>query len=169
MRFYYGRYVLIKRLASIPARYGRDRWRKKMGGARYPRPPEIVDMSIEDVEQSYVARFRDCKPGAAFEDTNVGGCRRAEHRFIGGGDSGKHNHTNAVPPPGFTPRIMYLEHGRGNAAHNSRCRRSICRLQGNLDPVRRTYEPPASDNVPQGLGPYRISARYHSRPYQQQP
>ena len=62
-----------------------------MSVARHPRPPELVGVPIEDIMQKYVGRFREKKPDwAAFEDAKIEGFKRAQHRFIGAGGSGKH-------------------------------------------------------------------------------
>ena len=89
-----------------------------MSVARHPRPAELQGMSIEELAQRYVARFRDRKADwAAFEDAKVEGYKRAQHRFIGAGGSGKHGDATVIPPRGFTLSIMYVEPGQGNAAH----------------------------------------------------
>ena len=86
--------------------------------ARHPLPPELVGKSLEEIMQRYTARFRDRKPDwAAFEDAKIEGYKRAQHRFIGAGGSGKHGDGNAIPARGFTLSIMYVEPGQGNAAH----------------------------------------------------
>ena len=55
-----------------------------MSVARHPRPPELVDVPIEDIMQRFVGRFREKKPDwAAFEDAKIEGYKRAQHRFIG--------------------------------------------------------------------------------------
>ena len=89
-----------------------------MSVARHPRPPELVDVPIEEIMQKYVGRFREKKPDwAAFEDAKIEGYKRAQHRFIGGGGSGKHNDPTVIPPRGFTLSIMFVPPGQGNAAH----------------------------------------------------
>jgi oxalate decarboxylase/phosphoglucose isomerase-like protein (cupin superfamily) len=106
---------------------------EKMREARHPRPPEIADLSLEDVLQRYVARFRDRKPDwAAFEDAKIEGYKRAQHRFIGAGGSGKHDDGNIVPPRGFTLSIMYVEPGQGNAAHTHEVEEVFFVLKGFL-------------------------------------
>ena len=57
-----------------------------MAVARHPRPPELVNASIEDIMDQYVARFKDRIPDwEAFEDAKIEGWKRAQHRFIGAG------------------------------------------------------------------------------------
>src|ERR1700752_5436682 len=89
-----------------------------MSVARHPRPPELVDVPIEEIMHNYVGRFREKKPDwAAFEDAKIEGYRRAQHRFIGAGGSGKHADPDVIPARGFTLSIMYVPPGQGNAPH----------------------------------------------------
>jgi oxalate decarboxylase/phosphoglucose isomerase-like protein (cupin superfamily) len=102
--------------------------------ARHPLPPELEGASLEAIMQRYVARFRDRKPDwAAFEDAKVEGYRRAQHRFIGAGGSGKHADLHAIPARGFTLSIMYVPPGQGNAAHTHEVEEVFFVLQGFLD------------------------------------
>ena len=102
--------------------------------ARHPRPPELAGVPIEDIREKYVGRFRDKKPDwQAFEDAKIEGFKRAQHRFIGGGGSGKHDDQSVIPPRGFTLSIMYVEPGQGNAAHTHEVEEVFFVLQGFLD------------------------------------
>ena len=86
--------------------------------ARHARPREIADLTIDEIAQRYVARFRDREPDwHAFEDAKIEGYCRAQHRFIGAGGSGKHGDPTVIPPSGFTLSIMYVPPGQGNAPH----------------------------------------------------
>ncbi|MFL5066572.1 MAG: cupin domain-containing protein, partial [Xanthobacteraceae bacterium] len=105
-----------------------------MSVARHPRPPELVDVPIEEIMQKYVGRFREKKPDwAAFEDAKTEGYKRAQHRFIGAGGSGKHNDPTVIPAKNFTLSIMYVEPGQGNAAHTHEVEECFFVLQGFLD------------------------------------
>ncbi len=43
-----------------------------MSVARHPRPPELVDVPIEDIMHKYVGRFHEKTPdGAPFEDAKI--------------------------------------------------------------------------------------------------
>ncbi len=99
-----------------------------MSVARHPRPKELVGVPIEDIFNRYVGRFRDRKPDwAAFEDAKVEGFKRAQHRFIGAGGSGKHGDPTVIPAGNFTLSIMYVEPGQGMSVHHScpkRCGKS---------------------------------------------
>ena len=89
-----------------------------MSVARHPRASEVQGLSIEDIADRYVRQFRDIEPDwEAFEDAKIEGYKRAQHRFIGAGGSGKHGDLAVIPARGFTLSIMYVEPGQGNAAH----------------------------------------------------
>lgn len=105
-----------------------------MSVARHRRPPELVDASLEEVAKRYVARFGDRRSDwNAFEDAKVEGFRRAQHRFIGGGGSGKHGDPNAIPARGFTLSVMFVPPGQGNAAHTHEVEEVFFVLQGYLN------------------------------------
>ena len=105
-----------------------------MSVARHPRPPELEGVPIEDIMQKYVGRFREKKPDwAAFEDAKIEGYKRAQHRFIGAGGSGKHGDVAAIEPRGFTLSIMYVEPGQGNAAHTHEVEEVFFVLRGFLN------------------------------------
>ena len=104
-----------------------------MSVARHAQPAEIAKLSLEEIAEGYVARFRDRKADwEAFEDAKVDGYRRAQHRFIGAGGSGKHGTGDAIPPRGFTVSIMYVEPGEGNAPHTHEVEEVFFVLQGFL-------------------------------------
>jgi quercetin dioxygenase-like cupin family protein len=105
-----------------------------MSVARHPRPKELENASLEDIMDRYVARFRDRTPDwEAFEDAKIDGWKRAQHRFIGAGGSGKHGDPNAIPAGNFTLSIMYVEPGQGNAPHTHEVEEIFFVLQGLLD------------------------------------
>ena len=69
-----------------------------MSVARHPRPKELEGVSLEEIMKKYVGRFKDKKPDwAAFEDAKIEGFKRAQHRFIGAGGSGKHGDPDGHP------------------------------------------------------------------------
>jgi quercetin dioxygenase-like cupin family protein len=89
-----------------------------MNVARHPRPPELRDASLEEIMARYVARFCDREPDwNAFADAQIDGYRRAQHRFVGAGASGKHDAGGIVPAGNFTLSIMLVPPGQGNAPH----------------------------------------------------
>src|SRR5579871_3509532 len=104
-----------------------------MAVARHPRPKELVGVPIEDIMNRYVARFKDRIPDwNAFEDAKIEGYKRAQHRFIGAGGSGKHGDQNVIPPRAFTLSVMYVEPGQGNAAHTHEVEEIFFVLEGEL-------------------------------------
>jgi mannose-6-phosphate isomerase-like protein (cupin superfamily) len=102
-----------------------------MAVARHPRPKELEGVPLEEIMRKYVGRFRD-KTGdwAAFEDAKIEGYKRAQHRFIGAGGSGKHGDPNVIPAGNFTLSIMYVPVGQGNAAHTHEVEECFFVLQG---------------------------------------
>src|ERR1700728_4784430 len=104
-----------------------------MSVARHPRPKELEGVPLEEIMKRYVGRFKDKKPDwAAFEDAKIEGFKRAQHRFIGAGGSGKHGDPSVIPPRGFTLSIMYVNPGQGNAAHTHEVEEVFFVLQGFL-------------------------------------
>ncbi|TFL15654.1 cupin domain-containing protein [Pusillimonas caeni] len=102
--------------------------------AQHPRPPELVDASLDEIMDKFVARFSDRKADwNAFADASIDGYRRAQHRFIGAGGSGKHNDGGSIPPYGFTLSVMYLPVGQGNPAHTHEVEEVFFVLKGYLD------------------------------------
>ena len=96
-------------------------------------PPEVAGLTLEEIARRYVARFSDRKADwNAFEDAKIEGYKRAQHRFIGAGGSGKHEDQHAIPPRGFTLSVMYVEPGQGNAAHTHEVEEVFFVLQGRL-------------------------------------
>ena len=74
-----------------------------MSTARHARAPELIGVPLPEIMDRYVGRFREKKPDwAAFEDAKIEGYKRAQHRFIGAGGSGKHEDPNAIPANNFT-------------------------------------------------------------------
>jgi mannose-6-phosphate isomerase-like protein (cupin superfamily) len=102
--------------------------------ARHPRPSELEGMSIEEISDKYVARFATRRADwAAFEDAKIDGFRRAQHRFIGAGGSGKHGDATVIPARGMTLSIMFVNPGEGNAAHTHEVEEVFFVLRGHLD------------------------------------
>jgi mannose-6-phosphate isomerase-like protein (cupin superfamily) len=104
-----------------------------MAAARHPMPPDIAELSLDQIAERYIGRFRDKTPDwAAFEDAKIEGYRRAQHRFIGAGGSGKHDDPGVIPPRAFTLSIVYCPPGQGNAAHTHEVEEVFFVLQGIL-------------------------------------
>ena len=105
-----------------------------MSKARHPRPPELENASLEDMSTRFIARFRDrMADWNAFEDAKIEGFKRAQHRFIGAGGSGKHGDSSVIPARGFTLSIMFVQPGQGNASHTHEVEEVFFVLQGFLD------------------------------------
>jgi mannose-6-phosphate isomerase-like protein (cupin superfamily) len=104
-----------------------------MAKARHEMPPEIAALSLEEIAERYIGRFRDKRGDwEAFEDAKIEGYRRAQHRFIGAGGSGKHDDPTVIPARGFTLSIVYVPPGQGNAAHTHEVEEVFFVLQGYL-------------------------------------
>jgi len=105
-----------------------------MSVARHPRPPELKDATLEEIMDTYVGRFRDKVPDwEAFEDAKIEGYKRAQHRFIGAGGSGKHEDPDCIPARAHTLSIMYVEPGQGNAPHTHEIEETFFVLKGLLE------------------------------------
>ncbi|MGS0894498.1 cupin domain-containing protein [Burkholderia stagnalis] len=105
-----------------------------MATARHQRPAELAGISTKDLADRFVARFRDRAPDwAAFADAKIDGFRRAQHRFIGAGGSGKHADQSVIPARGFTLSVMFVPPGEGNAAHTHEVEEVFFVLRGFLD------------------------------------
>src|SRR6478736_4845702 len=104
-----------------------------MAAARHEMPPEIAALSLDEIAERYIGRFRDKTPDwEAFEDAKIDGYRRAQHRFIGAGGSGKHDDPSVIPPRAFTLSVIYCPPGQGNAAHTHEVEEIFFVLQGIL-------------------------------------
>lgn len=101
--------------------------------ARHPRAPELEGVSLEDIMSAYVGRFKDKTPDwNAFADADIEGNRRAQHRFIGAGASGKHGDATIIPANAFTLSIMLVPPGQGNAPHTHEIEEVFFVLEGQL-------------------------------------
>ncbi len=102
-----------------------------MAVARHAMPPDVASLSLEEIAERYIGRFRDKIPDwAAFEDAKIEGYRRAQHRFIGAGGSGKHDDPTVIPARAFTLSMMYVLPGQGNAPHTHEVEEVFFVLQG---------------------------------------
>jgi len=104
-----------------------------MNTARHARPAALEGVSLEDIMARHVGRFKDKVPDwNAFADASIEGNRRAQHRFIGAGASGKHGDASAIPAGAFTLSIMLVPPGQGNAPHTHEVEEVFFVLQGRL-------------------------------------
>lgn len=101
--------------------------------ARHSRPAHLVGVSIEEISDRYVRRFDQIQPDwEAFEDAKLEGFKRAQHRFVGAGASGKHDDDSVIPANHFTLSVMLVEPGQGNAAHTHEVEELFFVLRGIL-------------------------------------
>jgi mannose-6-phosphate isomerase-like protein (cupin superfamily) len=97
-------------------------------------PPEALSkIPLEDLLKKRVARFDRIPPDwDAFADSRVEGRRRAQHRFVGAGGSGKHDDPNVVPAEAFTLSVMKVPPGQGGSAHTHEVEEVFFVLEGRL-------------------------------------
>jgi mannose-6-phosphate isomerase-like protein (cupin superfamily) len=88
--------------------------------------------TLDELLTQQVARFTD-RTGDwdAFADARVEGYRRAQHRFIGTGASGKVD-ANVIPAEHFTLSVMFVPPGQGNAAHTHEVEEVFFILRGKV-------------------------------------
>jgi mannose-6-phosphate isomerase-like protein (cupin superfamily) len=123
-----------------------------MSVARHERPEELRESSVHEIMNKYVGRFKEKTPDwAAFEDAKIEGFKRAQHRFIGAGGSGKHNDPTVIPARNFTLSVMFVQPGQGNAAHTHEVEEVFFVLQGYLDVF---VEDEQGNRVTSRLGPW---------------
>lgn len=125
-----------------------------MNIARHPRPAKIADWSLDQIMDSHVARFADRVPDwNAFSDASIDGYRRAQHRFIGAGASGKHDDASVVPAGNFTLSIMLVPPGQGNAPHTHEVEEVFFILKGRCTVF---IDDENGDRRSQELGPWEM-------------
>jgi oxalate decarboxylase/phosphoglucose isomerase-like protein (cupin superfamily) len=123
-----------------------------MSVARHAKRPEVENLTLEQILRTYVARFADRTPDwYAFEDARIEGFKRAQHRFIGAGGSGKHDDPTVIPAKNFTLSIMFVPPGQGNAAHTHEVEECFFVLQGHLDVF---VEDESGKRITARLGPW---------------
>src|SRR5438128_2369409 len=104
-----------------------------MSVARHPRPKELEGVSIDEIMKKFVGRYSEKRADwNAFEDAKIEGFKRAQHRFIGAGGSGKHDDPTVIPAKNFTLSIMFVPPGQGNAAHTHEVEECFFVLDGKV-------------------------------------
>jgi len=127
-----------------------------MAKARHEMPPEIAVLSLDEIAKRFIGRFRDKKGDwEAFEDAKIDGYRRAQHRFIGAGGSGKHDDPTVIPARAFTLSVMYVPPGQGNAPHTHEVEEVFFVLKGYLTVF---VEDEGGRRVSRTLGPWECIA-----------
>lgn len=88
--------------------------------------------TLSELLEQRVARFVDrVADWDAFADARVEGFRRAQHRFIGAGASGKTD-GGFIPAEHFTLSVMFVPPGQGNAAHRHEVEEVFFVLRGKV-------------------------------------
>jgi mannose-6-phosphate isomerase-like protein (cupin superfamily) len=107
-------------------------WEMHMQSIKHSVAEELRDVPLEELIKKRVARFDEIEPDwDAFADSQVEGRRRAQHRFIGAGGSGKHD-PKVIPAGGFTLSIMRVPPGQGGSAHTHEVEEAFFVLDGVL-------------------------------------
>jgi mannose-6-phosphate isomerase-like protein (cupin superfamily) len=107
--------------------------------------------TLTELLKRQVARFVDRVPDwDAFADARVEGFRRAQHRFIGPGASGKSD-GRFIPAEHFTLSIMFVPPGQGNASHTHEVEEVFFVLRGT---VKVFFEDGAGQRAEAVLGPW---------------
>ncbi|AIJ26127.1 cupin domain-containing protein [Amycolatopsis methanolica] len=127
-----------------------------MGKAFHPRPPDVEKLSLQEIADTYTGRFRDkTADWDAFADARIDGYRRAQHRFIGAGGSGKVTDPTIIPARAFTLSIMFVPPGQGNAPHTHEVEEVFFVLQGHLEVF---VEDEEGNRITRTLGPWETVA-----------
>jgi len=88
--------------------------------------------ALEELLRTHVARFTDRRADwDAFADARVEGFKRAQHRFIGSGASGKADPA-VIPAQHFTLSVMFIPPGQGNAPHTHEVEEVFFILEGKV-------------------------------------
>src|SRR2546425_9347894 len=97
-----------------------------------PHTEDAMTGSLEALLRQRVARFVDRRADwDAFADARVEGYRRAQHRYIGSGASGKAD-ASVIPAEHFTLSVMFGPPGQGNAAHTHEVEEAFFILRGKV-------------------------------------
>lgn len=110
-----------------------------------------MDESLPQLLERHVARWTDrVADWDAFADARVDGYRRAQHRFIGPGASGKAD-GRFIAADHFTLSVMFVPPGQGNARHTHEVEEVFFILSGK---VKVFLEDEAGHRVETVLGPW---------------
>src|SRR5260370_17924245 len=86
--------------------------------------------ALSDLLTCQVARFTDREADwDAFADARVEGFKRAQHRFIGSGASGKAD-ASVIPAQHFTLSVMFVPPDQGNPPHTHQAEEGFFILPG---------------------------------------
>ena len=112
---------------------------------------ELLSELLERQVARWTDRFADWD---AFADARVDGYRRAQHRFIGYGASGKTD-GRFIPAEHFTLSVMFMPPGQGNAAHTHEVEEIFFVLKGFLTAF---LEDESGKRIDVRLGPWECIA-----------
>lgn len=100
---------------------------------RHQLAPELAKIPLEELMERYTKSFNEIVPDwNAFADAQMEGRRRAQHRFIGAGGSGKHDDPDVIPAGAFTLSVMFMAPGQGGSAHTHEVEEVFFVLKGVL-------------------------------------
>lgn len=88
-------------------------------------PEEMLDTCVA----RWVDRGSDWN---AFPEAHREGYRRAQHRYVGGGGSGKHDDPGVIPAGNFNISVMTIPPGQGTTSHTHRLDEAFFLLKGYL-------------------------------------
>ncbi len=98
---------------------------------RHERDENLKGVPLEDIMERYTKSIKDIDPDwHAFADSDIEGLRRAQHRFIGAGGSGKFDDPSFIPASHFTLSVMFIPPGQGGSAHSHEVEEVFFVLQG---------------------------------------
>ena len=110
-----------------------------------------MSQTLHELLHTHVARFTDRRGDwDAFADARVEGYRRAQHRFIGTGASGKRD-AAVIPAQHFTLSVMFVPPGQGNAPHTHEVEEVFFILRGK---VMVFFQDDTGNRVETVLGPW---------------
>ncbi|HEV8306294.1 MAG TPA: cupin domain-containing protein [Methylomirabilota bacterium] len=93
---------------------------------------DVPNPTLAALLRARVARFVDrAADWDAFADARVEGYRRAQHRYIGTGASGKSD-PGAITAEHFTLSVMFVPPGQGNAPHSHEVEEAFFVLEGKV-------------------------------------
>ena len=114
-------------------------------------PKNVPPQQLQDLLTRSVALFRERKGDwNAFADSKTEGFRRAQHRYIGAGASGKQD-TTVIEPGSFTLSVMFLPIGQGNPPHTHEVEEAFFVLKGH---VTFFFDDENGNRVQSTLGPW---------------
>lgn len=98
---------------------------------RHEREDALKGVPLETIMERYTKSIKDIDPDwNAFADSHIDGLRRAQHRFIGAGGSGKFDDPSFIPANHFTLSVMFIPPGQGGSAHSHEVEEVFFVLQG---------------------------------------